>query len=571
MALVIGIDKYGNLPEDKQLRNAVNDAEKLDQTLKGLGFKVDLVRNPTLDEMINSVGRLAEETELGDTVLFFFSGHGMRPDGANLLLPSDFPQISGDSPAVRERVRRSAFAEDDIVEKLRAKLVDSQTGQQQGLVLFVSDACRDNPFAKAVDNGTRSLVRISHGVEAKPAQGVFSIYSAGVGQTALDGLGGSDKNSVFMTEFAKYLPTPNRHLGDLMSEVKEEVAIKAQSVIDSDTGKPHVQVPAIYDETVSGRIFLAGRSITVEPTAPSPNAAPAPMPLPPVAKAPEPDNGEQAGELAYLDCVGKDDVDCFKRFMRDFPHHPKLPQAETLIRAKTELPRYQACVDGKSPSERLRLCELYIDAFPSGKYKDEAKTLRDQAMLDMRPAQPSVPPPPPPQAALPPEQQPEQFQPAPQSMSRLTDTDLFGGDIGANGIRWISVDQCEARCLADDNCKAYTYVQAKQWCWPKYTIVRTETKYGMVSGLKPGYSAPTSANAPSSFARIERFDDTDFEEGDIPGASQRPITREECETICRNDSSCRAYTWVRDKQWCWPKSELVTSRYKRGMFSGQKR
>ncbi|MGH6826053.1 caspase family protein [Methyloceanibacter sp.] len=408
LALVIGIDQYANLSQELQLKNAVSDAETLEKALKRLGFSVVLARNPTLDQMIESVNDLAGKVAANDTVLFFFSGHGMRPDSVNLLLPSDFPAIKGDSPADRERARRSAFAEDDVIAKIRDKLIDAKTGQQEGLVIFISDACRDNPFAKATDQGTKSLVRVSHGVEAKPTQGVFSIYSAGLGQTALDRLSGSDKNSVFMTEFVKYLPTPGRHLDDIMGEVKEEVASKAQSVIDEQTGKPHVQVPAIYDETIGGRIFLAGRSIEVE--AKEPPKPVTPTPVVPPSKGAEPGKSEQDVDLAYLNCVEKDDADCYKQFLRDFPNHPKAEQAETLLRAKTELPRYQACVDGTSPSERLRYCDLYIDAFPSGKYDNEAKTLRDQALLDLRPApQPAPAPVAPPRLPPPPPQQPQAY------------------------------------------------------------------------------------------------------------------------------------------------------------------
>lgn len=169
LALVVGIDRYANLAEDKQLRNAVNDAETLTAALKDLDFSVDLVRNPTLDQMIEAVDRLAAQVSPGDTVLFFFSGHGISPDSVNLLLPSDFPAIKGESAADRERARRNSYAEIDIISALRTRLADKE-GQQQGLVLFVSDACRDNPFAKATGQGTKSLTRITHGVEAKPAE-----------------------------------------------------------------------------------------------------------------------------------------------------------------------------------------------------------------------------------------------------------------------------------------------------------------------------------------------------------------------------------------------------------------
>ena len=388
LALLVGINRYTNLPDDLQLRNAVNDAETLADTLRRLGFSVDLVRNPTLDEMIESVSKLAGQAAPGDTVLFFFSGHGMSPDSVNLLLPSDFPEITGDGPADRERARRSAYAESEVISAIRAKLGDAETGQEQGLIIFVSDACRNNPFAKASEQGTKSLVRVTHGVEAKPAEGVFSIYSAGLGQTALDGLSGADKNSVFMTEFVKYLTSSGRHLDDLMAEVKEHVAANAQTHIDEGTGKPHRQVPAIYDETVGGRIFLAGRSIGVEPNDPpsSPPEEQSHTPVLPAPTAPAPSDSGRSGERAYFACVQKDDPDCYDKFLRDFPDHPYAVQAETLLRAKTELPRYQACVDGASASERLRFCDLYLNAFPNGTYKDDAKTLREQAILESRPA-----------------------------------------------------------------------------------------------------------------------------------------------------------------------------------------
>ena len=71
---------------------------------------------------------------------------------------------------------------------------------------------------------------------------MFSIYSAGLGQTALDQLGEADNNpnSVFTRVLVPALRRPELDLGGLAIEVSEEVARLAGTV-------GHVQRPAYYD------------------------------------------------------------------------------------------------------------------------------------------------------------------------------------------------------------------------------------------------------------------------------------------------------------------------------------
>ena len=110
------------------------------------------------------------------------------------------------------------------------------------------------PAGRSIGN-TRGLA------DAKPARGIFTLYSAGIGQTALDRLGGSDTahNSVFTRIFAEQLKRPDLHLGDLAVEVRERVAELALKATD-ERGQPapHEQTPAYYDQTLGGRIYLAG-------------------------------------------------------------------------------------------------------------------------------------------------------------------------------------------------------------------------------------------------------------------------------------------------------------------------
>jgi hypothetical protein len=149
-------------------------------------------------------------------------------------------------------VRGASLAEPDLIAELQARSVR--------VALLVIDACRDNPFPRAAG---RSIGNTRGLADARPARGIFTLYSAGIGQTALDRLGGSDTahNSVFTRIFDEQLKRPELHLGDLAVEVRERVAELALKATD-ERGQPapHEQTPAYYDQTLGGRIYLAGLS-----------------------------------------------------------------------------------------------------------------------------------------------------------------------------------------------------------------------------------------------------------------------------------------------------------------------
>jgi hypothetical protein len=115
---------------------------------------------------------------------------------------------------------------------------------------LILDACRDNPFSVA---GTRAVLGNTRGLgDAKPARGVFEIYSAGIGQSALDRLGPGDKNpnSVFTRVLVNTIrENPDMDLPSLAVTVRERVAELATSV-------DHEQTPAYYDQTIGGRVSL---------------------------------------------------------------------------------------------------------------------------------------------------------------------------------------------------------------------------------------------------------------------------------------------------------------------------
>src|SRR5262249_58214238 len=169
---------------------------------------------------------------------FFVAGHGVAISGGNFILPSDVPSIDGGQET---RLARAALGETDIVADLQ--------GRGVRVAVVVLDACRNNPFKRP---GVRSVGGERGFVRSDPVRGVFSMYSAGVGQTALDRLSNTDNNpnSVFTRVLAPVLAKPGIHLSDLAFEVREEVARLAATV-------GHDQRPASYHETIDGRVYLA--------------------------------------------------------------------------------------------------------------------------------------------------------------------------------------------------------------------------------------------------------------------------------------------------------------------------
>ena len=250
VALVIGNDRYLNMGADRQLQKAVNDANTIAAAMKTLGFEVLIGTNLGRQGMIDKLAEFTARLEAGDTAAFFFAGHGVAIQGVNYLVPSDVPTVSEGAEA---RVRGASLAEPDIIAELQAKSVR--------VALLVIDACRDNPFPRAAG---RSIGNTRGLTDAKPARGVFTLYSAGIGQTALDRLSDRDaaNNSVFTRIFAEQLVRPELHLGDLAVEVRERVAALALQATDgSGQPVPHEQTPAYYDQTLGGRIFL-GRTLS---------------------------------------------------------------------------------------------------------------------------------------------------------------------------------------------------------------------------------------------------------------------------------------------------------------------
>jgi hypothetical protein len=297
VALVIGNDRYVHLSDHEQLRKAANDARAVGSALKQIGFNVISGENLGRQALIDKLGETTQRLSAGDTVFFFFAGHGIAVDGANYILPADVPDVEKNQAT---RLKGAAIAEEYIATEL--------IGAGARVAVVVLDACRDNPFG----SGTRGIGSERGLQPREPPSGVFTLYSASRGQAALDRLSDDDRNpnSVFTRVLAPALTRPGIDLAALAIGVREEVARIAQTA-------GHPQRPAYYDETIGGQVYLAG----LPPGKPGGGGDVSPPPA-----------GPAADEVAWGFVKDTRDAELLRNFIAQYPASPRRREAEEQLR-----------------------------------------------------------------------------------------------------------------------------------------------------------------------------------------------------------------------------------------------
>ena len=260
VALVIGNNDYKFVPK---LQKAVNDARTMGDTLKQLGFQVMVAENQNRQQFSQTLLAFDNALGPGDTAFFFYAGHGFEIAGQNFLLPTDVPAAT---EGQEELVRDASVLADRVIERLQNKKVRTS--------ILVFDACRNNPFERS---GTRA-VSGSGGLApmTQLPEGVFSIFSAGPRQTALDRLSNDDANpnSVFTRTFARELVQPGRNLVQVTQQTRRLVSEMAETV-------SHKQIPVYFDQMVDD-VFLNGATKSTDRT--TEQAKPADKPADPPQK-----------------------------------------------------------------------------------------------------------------------------------------------------------------------------------------------------------------------------------------------------------------------------------------------
>jgi uncharacterized caspase-like protein len=246
-ALVVGNNSYPRLPIPP-LANAVQDALSVGETLEKLGFIVTRATDVNLHGMWDILDEFTEQVEEGDLVLIFYSGHGVGIKGANYLLPVD---VDVSKASMVSRVRQMAVAEADVISAVQRR--------KPSVAVLILDACRNSPLNQPDLAGVVSSRGLVDSEVVRKAQDVFAVYSAGYDQVAADRLDISDSspNSVFTRSLLAKLGYPNKHLNEIMIDVRAEVRELTR----------RKQTPEIINH--SDRVWLTGLPLVGQRTEPT--------------------------------------------------------------------------------------------------------------------------------------------------------------------------------------------------------------------------------------------------------------------------------------------------------------
>ena len=192
-------------------------------------------------------------------------------------------------PGEESLVRGEAFAVDQIVERIQAR------GAIASFVVL--DACRNNPFKT---KGVRSIGSTRGLRDVSAPKGVFVLFSAGIGQTALDRLSDDDSNpnSVFTRNLVPLLKQPGLSHVQLAKQVQSDVDKLARTV-------RHDQQPAYYDQVI-GNMFLVNGKANINPVIQTSKASPS-------------TNVEQARDI-YNDIKNSGDISILEIFAKQYPN-----------------------------------------------------------------------------------------------------------------------------------------------------------------------------------------------------------------------------------------------------------
>lgn len=243
-ALVVGINAYDNLGS---LEKAVNDGRAMADSLERAGFTVDAGYDLDRRDFVLLLAQFLDRLEPDDEALVFYAGHAVAIENSNFLVPSDASALEQSSEAL---IIAESIGQDFLLDQITA------TGVR--LTVVIMDACRNNPFEGLT---TRSLGRDAGLAITQPPRGVFMMYSADEGQTALDRLSNDDPhpNSVFTRTLLPLIEEPGIDIVDIARRLRGDVQALAASV-------QHQQFPVYRDRMQGdGRFIVRPAAIVVDP------------------------------------------------------------------------------------------------------------------------------------------------------------------------------------------------------------------------------------------------------------------------------------------------------------------
>ena len=200
VALVIGNGAYRHAGT---LRNTVNDARSMAQTLTRMGFDVLLRENRGEDEMKQDIREFGRQLDQNTVALFYYSGHGLQVKGENYIVPVD-AQVESE-----EEVEYAAVNVGLVMAQMEAR-------RSRVNIVFL-DACRNNPFARSFRSSSNGLAMMN-----APA-GTFIAYATAPGDVASDG-SASAGNGLYTQQLLRFIGQPGLPIEQMHKQVRIAVS-----------------------------------------------------------------------------------------------------------------------------------------------------------------------------------------------------------------------------------------------------------------------------------------------------------------------------------------------------------
>lgn len=250
-ALVVGVNDYNDSTHFQTLRAAVNDANALrDALVNHAGFPEDQVvlltsnqpedKQPTRNNIYHEIGLLQSNVPKDGLLIIAFSGHGMERAGQVFLAPSDTQAI------VLEDTALSA-----------TKLMDYIKRMGVGQVLFLLDACRNNPNGRGDKSKTMTAAyknAFDFYARNKEVEAFATLFATGLGEVSwenkktgmgyfteavvegLKGAAANEKGEVTLERLVRYVETQvpartRRDLGEVQKPNRNIYGYKASDLV----------------------------------------------------------------------------------------------------------------------------------------------------------------------------------------------------------------------------------------------------------------------------------------------------------------------------------------------------
>ncbi len=281
-AFLVGVQRYSD-GYINPLTRAVNDAKDLGKDLEDAGFdkkNIKVVTDVRTKEAFDKeFDAFLKTVEAGDTVLFFFSGHGfgVEADQNNYLLfadlksPFTYARSQLNDPERRNadvvRLRIPSFLESyqrvEIPQSgVAATEIERKIAERNPkTVIMILDACRSLVKSEVDPSETRLIKRSPDSgsrliTGRRPPPGFVVIYSASFGEQALEALSPNDtgRNSLFTEVLRTELLRPGQSLIELADRIKLMVRAIAQDFRSQQEPEIVENAPDAYDIMLIGSI-----------------------------------------------------------------------------------------------------------------------------------------------------------------------------------------------------------------------------------------------------------------------------------------------------------------------------